>query len=212
MRLLRTIRLRVRSLFRPRRVDEDLDAELRGHLERQIELHGATGLSPADARAAALREFGNIAVVQEQCRDTRRVNWIEDLRRDPAYALRSMRQAPGFTAVAILSATIGEAAHQPIGRFVSGNFFEVLGVSPAVGRTRARDDDRSLGAEGSTVTVIGYGLWQREFGGGPAIVGTSLMIDKVPFTTPKPIIRIAGQRVDRRAQRATRAVRLPVRS
>ena len=108
MRMLRTIRLRVRSLFRGRRVDEDLDAELRGHLDRQIELHCAAGLSPADARAAALREFGNIAVVQEQCRDTRRVNWIEDLRRDLAYALRSMRKAPGFTAVAMLSLGAGD--------------------------------------------------------------------------------------------------------
>ena len=60
MRVLRTIRLRVRSLFQSRRVDQELDAELRDHLERQIEFHRAAGLSPADARAAALREFGNV--------------------------------------------------------------------------------------------------------------------------------------------------------
>jgi len=214
MRMLRTIRLRVRSLFQSRRVDQDLDAELRDHLDRQTECHRAAGLSPDDARAAALREFGNIAVIQEQVRDTRGLNLIEDTLRDLRYAFRSMRRSPGYTAVAALSlalaigantaifslvnvlmlrdlkvasphelveigrlvkssrgnfsypiyerirnqntvlsgvfamqsgtvqATIGEAARQPIGRFVSENFFEVLGVSPAVGRTLAPDNIR----------------------------------------------------------------------
>jgi predicted permease len=254
MRMLRTIRLRVRSLFQSRRVDQDLDAELRDHLDRQIECHRAAGLSPDDARAAALREFGNIAVIQEQVRDTRGLNLIEDTLRDLRYAFRSMRRAPGYTAVAALSlalaigantaifslvnvlmlrdlrvasphelveigrlvkssrgnfsypiyerirdqntvlsgvfamqsgtvqATIGEAVRQPIGRFVSENFFEVLGVSPAIGRTLAPDDHRAASAEGSTVTVIGYGLWQRDFGGDPAIVGRTLRIDTIPFT------------------------------
>jgi hypothetical protein len=246
MRMLRTIRLRVRSLFRSRRVDQDLDAELRGHLDRQIELHRAAGLSPADARAAALREFGNIAVIQEQCRDTRSVNLIEDALRDLRYALRSMRRAPGYTAVAALSlalaigantaifslvnvlmlrdlrvarphelveigrlsqygrgnfsypiyerfrdqqavlsgvltmstgtvqATVDNAAHQPIGRYVSGNFFEVLGLSPIVGRLLSPADDRLDAAEGSARAVLGYGLWQREFGADPAVVGKTL--------------------------------------
>ena len=73
MRVLRTIRLRVRSLLQSDRVEQDLDAELRDHLERQIEFHRAAGLSPADARDAALREFGNVPLIQEQVRDMRRV-------------------------------------------------------------------------------------------------------------------------------------------
>jgi predicted permease len=254
MRAFRTIRLRIRSLFRGRRADHDLDAELRDHLDRQIGFHRAAGLSPADARAAALREFGNVAVIQEQCRDTRGVNLVEDALRDLRYALRSMRRAPGYTAVAVLSlalaigantaifslvnvlmlrelpvtrphelmeigrmsqygrghfsypiyerlrdqntgftgiatmqsgtieATLGEAARQPIGRYVSGSFFDVLGVSPVVGRLLSADDDRLDHTEGSTVAVIAYGLWQREFGGDPAAVGRTLTIDRVPFT------------------------------
>ena len=93
MRLLRTIRLRVRSLFRGRRVEQELDAELRDHLERQIELHRAAGLSQADARAAALREFGNVALIQEQCRDTRGVNL--DRRCASRSALRAAIDAQG---------------------------------------------------------------------------------------------------------------------
>ncbi|MPY88865.1 MAG: FtsX-like permease family protein [Luteitalea sp.] len=81
-----------------------------------------------------------------------------------------------------VQATVDDAPRQPIGRFVSGNFFEVLGLSPVVGRLLSPGDDRLGAAEGSTVTVIGYGLWQRAFGEDPAIVGKTLMVDTVPFT------------------------------
>ena len=62
MRVLKTVRLRLRSLFLGSRVEHELAEELRDHLERQIEIHVAAGLSSADARAAARREFGNVAL------------------------------------------------------------------------------------------------------------------------------------------------------
>lgn len=111
MRALRTIRLRLRSLLRSGRVEHELAEELRDHLERQIELHMAAGLSRDDARAAAHREFGNLALVGEQCRDTRGVAWLEDLTRDITYALRSMRRAPGHMAVTALSLAVGIGAN-----------------------------------------------------------------------------------------------------
>jgi predicted permease len=114
MRLLRRIRLRLRSLFVRDRVEQDLEAELRDHLERQIELHRVSGMSPADARQAALRDFGNVPLIQDQCRDQRRVNWIDDLRRDVAYALRSMRKFPAFTIVATLSLALAIGASTAI--------------------------------------------------------------------------------------------------
>jgi putative ABC transport system permease protein len=63
MRVFRTIRLRLQSLFHRGRVEQELDEELRDHLERQIEFHRAAGLSPSDARRAALYEFGNVPLV-----------------------------------------------------------------------------------------------------------------------------------------------------
>lgn len=81
-----------------------------------------------------------------------------------------------------VQATIEDAARQPIGRFVSGNFFEVLGISPAVGRLLSAHDDRLDAAEGATTAVVTYGFWLREFGGDPHIVGKTLKVDAVPFT------------------------------
>src|SRR5687767_713118 len=90
MRIGRIVRLRLRSLFNHRQVNQDLDAELRDHLERQIELLRTQGLSPEDARTAALREFGNVGLIQEQVLDARRVRWVEDLWRDAKHGVRTL--------------------------------------------------------------------------------------------------------------------------
>src|SRR5678815_4920572 len=71
----------------------------------------AAGLSRAAARATAYREFGNVGLVQEQCRDTRGVAWLEDLVRDVVYALRGMRRSPGHAAVTALSLALGIGAN-----------------------------------------------------------------------------------------------------
>src|SRR5687767_13574195 len=111
MRALKTARLRLRSLLRGGNVDRELTEELRDHLDRQIEMHVAAGLSLDDARAAARREFGNVGLVQEECRDTRKVAWLEDFIRDVGYALRSMRRVPGHTAVTVVSLAIAVGAN-----------------------------------------------------------------------------------------------------
>src|SRR2546426_12775155 len=103
MRWIYAARLRLRSLFRGAQVDAELDEELRDHIDRQREALIEKGMSPEDARCAALRAMGGVDQQKEACRDARTVRLIEDLVRDVGYAARLLRRAPGFTAVAGLS-------------------------------------------------------------------------------------------------------------
>ncbi|PYR62043.1 MAG: hypothetical protein DMF91_08090 [Acidobacteria bacterium] len=107
MRRAQTLGLRLRSLFRSIRVDRELDVELRFHLDEQIERNVAAGMTPADARTAALREFGGVDQIKEACRDERRVTAVDHLARDVRYALRVLRREPGFSVVAIATVALG---------------------------------------------------------------------------------------------------------
>jgi len=87
--------------------DAALDEEIRAHFAMAIADRIARGESPASAAAAARREFGNVGHVKEATHDLRGGAWIEQLAQDLAYAVRSLRRAPGFAAVAILTLALG---------------------------------------------------------------------------------------------------------
>jgi predicted permease len=251
-----TIPARLRSLFRRTQADQELDEELRDHIERKTEEYVAKGLPLKEARRQALLEMGGIEKRKEQCRDKRHVTWIHDLIQDLRFGLRMLRKSPGFTAVAVLTLALGIGANTAIfslvddlvlrplpvaqpnqiailfstshaigigtrftyqdfltiqtqtseifssslaalinntdgvslsgkshpmwAAYVSGNFFELLGVRPALGRLLLPSEGKVMGAD--PVLVISYSYWKSRFNSDPSIIGQRASVNGHPVT------------------------------
>jgi predicted permease len=245
--------------------DEELSEEIRAFLEHDIESRIRSGMTPKDARRAALIELGGAARIKDGVREVAAGARWENIFRDIRYALRSLGKARGFSASVIGSLSLGLAATiiafaminaallprplpgvrdqdrlvtlgilenffgrsglrrtawtdypdvvralegmtslegvssfsesdvgvtlpQPVSlpaAFVSPNYFDVLGVRPAIGRGFAPEEG---GAE-SAVAVIGHDLWTRELGGDPSVIGRPIQVGRRAFE----IIGVAPQ-------------------
>ncbi len=111
MRWLAKLQMRIAMLFTRSTAEKRLDEELRDHLDRQIAENIAAGMSAEEARYAAMRVFGNPALLREQTRGTWSWNWLETLLRDIRYGVRALGRTPGFAAIAILVMALGIGAN-----------------------------------------------------------------------------------------------------
>ena len=115
-------------LLRRNRKEQDLEAELQFHLDEEAEERRQEGLPEADARLAARRDLGNIAIVQENTREVWGWILLEQLSQDLRYALRTMRANPLFTVLAILSVGLGIGASTSVYSFVDAVLLRSLPV------------------------------------------------------------------------------------
>jgi predicted permease len=256
MRWLSQLHMRFLMLFKRTDAASSLDNELRFHIDRQIAENLAAGMGPEEARFAAIRAFGNPALLRDQTRVTWSWNSLESLLRDVRYSIRTLRRTPGFTAIAIVIIALGIGANvtlftvvrsvllKPLpfpeqerlmmiyeqpkdhpeafnsvaggiyaewrdqnrtfsdlaimnrgqlslsgdggqlpenvgGLACSWNLMKTLGVQPAFGRDFNSADDNPS-ANGTV--ILSWSLWQRRYGGNPAIVSKIIHVNGNPYT------------------------------
>jgi predicted permease len=146
----------LRSVFRRRQVDRDLDEELRAYLEAAIERGQATGLTREQATRRARVEMGSVAAVKDQ---VRAVGWeahAASVWQDVRYAVRTLRRAPGFTIVAVLTLALGIGANTAVFNILNALLLRTLPVADPHRLVTLSDGDSAHGGYPSPWT---YATW-----------------------------------------------------
>jgi predicted permease len=163
----------LRSLFRRKRVEQEMDEELKFHLECQIRDNIKEGMSPADARRTALLSFGGLEQVQEDCRDARGFRFFDEVQQDLHYAARQLLRNPGFTILAIIVLALGIGANTAVVSIIDQLVFRPIPVYQpdrlaAIAEVCSYGDyvdlrDGNKVFSGMTaIAVFGFDLWDSD--------------------------------------------------
>ena len=143
------LKLRVRALFRPNRVEQELDEEFAFHIEREGRKLIDEGMTPAEARERAQARFGSTALAADRCRDERGTAVIDNTIRDVQYALRTFTKAPLAAFTIVVTVAIGLGVVAVLFTVLNTLIFRVdqvpdIGEMYAVERTQKANGDPSL--------------------------------------------------------------------
>ena len=119
---------RLRAWWRSERLDRELHAEVRFHIEMETEKYVRQGMTPAEARRKAFRNFGPMEKHKAETREARGLMWLDELMQDLRYSVRAFIKSPGFAAIAILTLALGIGANTAIFSVINAAFFAPYGV------------------------------------------------------------------------------------
>ena len=194
-RLLRIGLQRLRSLAKKERADEELDRELAFHLAQLIRENTEAGLTAREAELAARRALGNVALLEDQCRDQRCVGWLHDIGQDALHGLRMLRRNPAFAVIAALSLALGIGANAAVLGVIRNVALGTLALPDADRLVVIRTFSAATPERSENATLPQFLDW-RDHAAGFEAVGTSLPQERdFGVRDGFPAERISGQAV-----------------
>jgi putative ABC transport system permease protein len=153
-----------------RRIDADVDDELRFHLDMRAQELVASGMSEADARREATREFGDVEFTRRYCRTldargeraTRRGDWVADAGHDVAQAVRALRRSPGFLLIALVTVALGVGANSAIFNVIRGVLLRPLPFADPDRLIAVYEDNRPDYSPRSQLAAADYVDYRRD--------------------------------------------------
>ena len=162
LRWLSGLRVALTSLVRRRRLDDELDEEMQYHLDRQIDEGVKAGLTPDEARYAALRAMGPVAKSKEESRDLRTGALIEQFFGDLRYAARTLLRTPGFSVLAVVILALGIGANTAVFSVVNGVLLKPLPYPDADRIVAVRTAALTTGQINPLITLANFRDWRDQ--------------------------------------------------